>query len=126
MARKRSSRSEAPNLPPGLLGVARTRQARVRPARELSIATDMDATLRELRKVQRAVGGVAKAWREVVPPELAERCRLVGISRGTLEVVVPDAPTRFALDRFLRSGGERSLVQASIPGLQRVRISIGT
>jgi hypothetical protein len=127
MARKRGSaaKSSTQPVPAGLLGVARTRDARVRTPYDTSIARDMDEALRELRKLQRAVGGAASAWSQVVPPELAERCRLIGVSRGTLEVRVPDAATRFALDRFLRSGGERAVIAASAPGLQRIRVTIG-
>lgn len=85
----------------------------------------MDRELRELNKQRRANGGCATAWNAVIPPELAARTALQGLSRGVLTIAVPDASTRFTLDRFLRSGGERALIGASSAAIRKVRIVLG-
>lgn len=107
-----------------LPGVARVREARLRPARDLSMAGPMDRELREIRKLKRAVGAIAQAWNATVPQELLKRTGLQSLSRGVLTVAVPDAATRFLLDRHLRGGGERALIGQSAAAIRSVRIVI--
>ena len=102
------------------------REARVRPARDLSLAREMDRALREAAALRRSVGGCAAAWASVVPPELLARTALEGVTRGVLAVRVPNAAARFELDRFLRSGGQRRLVAACSTTLHQVRIMVGS
>ena len=113
-----------PKNPDQLAGIQRVREARVRPMRDQSLAREMDRALREAALLRRAVGGCADAWSRVVPPPLLDRTSLVGVSKGVLTVRVPDAATRFELDRFLRSGGQKSLVASCRTTLNRVRLVV--
>ena len=125
-ARRRSNPPPPQSTPPGALApIEGIRSQRVRPPRDLSLAPDIDRALRELTKQRRALSGTGAAWSAVVPPELAEKTTLETLSRGVLTVTVPDAATRFTLDRFLRSGGERTLIGASSAAIRKVRILIG-
>ena len=124
MARSKSpSRTGA--SPAQLAGVQRLREARVRPARDQSLAQDMDRALHQAAALRQSVGGCAAAWASVVPPELLSRTALEGVSRAVLTVRVPDASTRFELDRFLRAGGERAVVTASRSTVGRIRLVVG-
>ena len=116
--------SRAAASPAQLAGVQRLREARVRPARDLSLARDMDRALREAAALRQSVGGCAAAWASVVPPDLLAHTALEGVSRGVLSVRVPNASTRFALDRFLRSGGERAVIAASRSAISRIRLVV--
>lgn len=105
--------------------LARLRELRVRRAADLSLAGDFDAMARELARRKKALAGAAEAWERVCPPALLAKTALEGLARGVLTVRVPDAATRFELDRFLRCGGEDALVRASRAPLRRVRAVLG-
>jgi hypothetical protein len=123
---KRIAKPKTAQATPGsMLGVERIRQARVRGPGDVSLAMQMDAMLRETRKAQRGLAGVAGAWNAVVPPDLLGATMIEGVARGVLTVRVTTAAKRFALDRFLRSGGEREIVRASPIPVRSVRIVVG-
>lgn len=119
-------RPNNPEAGTGLAGVARLREARVRARGDQTLAADMDRALREAGRQRRASGGCADAWAKIIPPDLIERTALEGVSRGVLTVRVPDGATRFQLDRFLRSGGQRAFVAACSASLRQVRIVVGS
>ena len=108
-----------------LAGVARLRERRVRKRRDQTLHDDMDRALHDLVRQRRAVAGCAAAWARVVPPELGGRASLEGVTRGVLSVRVPNAAARFALDRFLRGGGQRALAKECSVTLRQVRINVG-
>lgn len=108
-----------------MAGVQRLREARVRGPRDSSLAPDMDRAMREAAQLRRATSGCAEAWSKVVPPALLQRTALEGVSKGVLTVRVPDASTRFELDRWLRGGGHKVLAGACRVGLSRVKVVIG-
>jgi hypothetical protein len=90
--------------------------------RDLTIAAAVGVLQREVEKQHRQVDGAGDAWAEVVPAELAARTALVRLARGVLNVRAADSGARFALDRFLRSGGEQALVRASRGKIKRVKL----
>ncbi len=108
-----------------MAGVERLRERRLRKPGDASLVPQMDEWLREMRKMQRGLSGVAAAWASVVPEALAARTVIEGLSRGTLTVRVPDSATRFALDRLLRGGGESALRVACPVPLRSVRVVVG-
>lgn len=75
-----------------------------------------------LARRHKSLGGVAAAWMSVVPPDLAGPAELVSMARGVLTIRVQDAPARFALDRFLRAGGEREVQRASPVTLKKIKL----
>lgn len=109
-----------------MLGIERLRQARARPSWDNSLAPDMDRAIREAAALRRATSGCAEAWSKVIPPALLARTSLEGTSRGVLTVRVPDAATRFELDRFLRSGGQKQLLTESRTSITKVRLVVST
>lgn len=108
-----------------LAGVERVRAARVRAARDLTMGREMDWALRDLAKQRRSVTGCGAAWNAVVPEEVGRKASLEGLVRGVLTVRVPDAATNFALQRFLRGGGERALIGAAKAAISKVRVVVG-
>lgn len=102
--------------------LARLREWRNRRERDLSLTRVLEEEQRRLRRVHRAVGGAERAWIEAAPAELAARCEVVRLARGVLTVRVADDSTRFALDRWLRSGGLLALTRATPATLTRVRL----
>jgi hypothetical protein len=111
--------------PDQLAGIQRVRDARIRPRAVQSLQREMDRALGDIKKLRRAVSACAGAWQRTIPSELVERTALEGVARGVLTVRVPDAATRFELDRFLRAGGWRSFTRDCAADLIRVRSVVG-
>ncbi|MHA7814349.1 MAG: hypothetical protein ACX94C_13280 [Phycisphaerales bacterium] len=102
----------------------RLRSMRVRPDRARDLNDDISAQMKSIRKVSRAESAIAQAWSAAAPDMIAERCSLIGMKAGHVEVGVPDAPTRYQADRWLRSGGLSELsALAKIP-IRGVRFRI--
>lgn len=101
--------------------LARLRSLRNRPAPDLSLGAELGRERRRLTRMHRAVGGAAAAWAAVAPAGLAERCDVVRLARGVLTLRVPDDSTRFAIDRWLRAGGQAQLAAETPATLTRVR-----
>jgi hypothetical protein len=90
--------------------------------RNLSLAPALADLTRDLRRQHKAVGGIGEAWAATVPAEFGRAAELVRLSRGVLTVKVTDAAARFALDRWLRSGGEAALARAPGVSVKRVKL----
>lgn len=103
--------------------LARLRASRVAPARDLTLAAQMAAQAKDLRKRARSFGALGAAWLDVVPAALRERATLISFARGVLLVRADDDAARFELDRWLRTGGEVSLVKRCPTALLRVRLT---
>ncbi|MBL8764945.1 MAG: DUF721 domain-containing protein [Phycisphaerae bacterium] len=102
------------------------RRWRRTPAPDLSLGEAMARQARGFRRAGRELGGLARIWTEVVPPELADGCRLVGVSRGVLTVAVADSGRLFKLDRFLRAGGQMKIIRRAPAALNSVRLRLAT
>lgn len=124
-ASKATPRPAPSAAPAEMAGVERLRQARIRPNWDRSLAPEMVRAIREAVALRRATSGCAEAWTKVIPASILARTALEGISRGVLTVRVPDAATRFELDRFLRSGGQKLLTSECRTTLSKVRITLG-
>ncbi|MEZ6163597.1 MAG: DciA family protein [Phycisphaerales bacterium] len=83
----------------------RLRSMRVRPERARDLGSDMQMQMKALRKVSRAEASLQRAWEAAAPDELVKHCTLAGIRAGKVIVHVPDAPTRYRAQQWLRSGG---------------------
>ena len=103
--------------------IAKLRARRNPPERNLGITAAVGELVDTVARHHRQVGGAGSAWAAVVPADLCSCCELKQLTRGTLHVRLKDASARFALDRFLRSGGERALVTASGGKIKRVRLN---
>lgn len=78
----------------------------------------------DLLRLEKKIGGVAGAWAATCPMELVARTTVEGLSRGVLNIRADDSGTRYELDRWLRSGGERELVKRCPTTVRKVRINI--
>lgn len=109
---------------PAVARLAAARADRTRPAPAQTLSRLFLAHAPEVRRVRRQLAGIAGAWAEVVPPEIAGRVRLEGVNAGVLSVRAEDAAVRFQLDRFLRGGGEARLLHRLPTAVRRIRIGL--
>ena len=101
------------------------RQWRNWPDRDFSLGFLKQKFEREVARPHRELGNLAGLWNDHVPPEIARRTRLVGLSRGTLKVAVDSSAVLYELDRLLRGGLEKKLVKQSTGGgLRRVKLQV--
>lgn len=97
---------------------------RTQPSRDLTLGKEFAQVGQLLRRQERTLGGIGGAWADLAPPALRPKTTLVGLNRGVLTVRVADAPAKFELDRWLRSGGELALIKRCPAGLTKVRLTI--
>ena len=90
--------------------------------KDISIAATVGTIAKETLRQAKQVEGAADAWWRVVPPALAAGTKDVRLTRGVLSVRMSDASIRFAVDRFIRSGGEKALIEASRGRIKRVKL----
>lgn len=112
----------APQLPAPHQTLKALRGWRVSPGPEWSIAPLLRQLVQRLTRGADALTRANQAWNAVVPEPLRTRCRPERLVGGMLTVRVPDAATRFELDRFLRAGGTAALIAASHRCILRVRL----
>ena len=105
--------------------IARLRGLRVREEWDRSLGVTVRAIESELKQAERRLGGVGAVLAEVCPARLLAHCRVRSVSRGTLIVEVDQASARYQLDRWLRSGGETRLIEASGASIRRVKLVPG-
>lgn len=104
--------------------LAAARADRTRPRATPTLSRMFLVQVPEMRRMRRQLSGIAAAWAEVVPAEIAEQVRLEGVTAGVLNVRAADASVRFQLDRFLRAGGEAQLLKRLPAAIRRVRIGL--
>ncbi|MGD9689260.1 MAG: DciA family protein [Phycisphaerales bacterium] len=104
--------------------VARLRALRTPPERDLSVAGPIARAASELKRRATNLGALGPAFDELVPPALRARAHLEGLRRGVLTVRCADSAARYELDRWLRGGGEISLIRRSGARLTRVRATV--
>jgi Dna[CI] antecedent, DciA len=110
---------------PRLEHLERLRAWRGPKERNVEVAKLFRDAAREQSRLSKALGAVAEAFESIVPLVIANECTLVGLRAGVLTVETRSASCQFALDRFLRSGGEaqlRSASEASGQAITRVRV----
>lgn len=87
---------------------------------------EVEKVRKELEKRVRATGQLAEAWYELAPPQLVDHARPTGVARGTLRLEV-DAPVfRYRLERWLKGGGQRALLERCSSSVRRVRVDMVT
>jgi len=100
----------------------RLRAVRVKPGPDRSSRALFEAKAHELAKLERSLSGGAGAWAEHCPPELVGRTSVRKCERGVLEIGVRDSATRYEVDRFLRSGGQRAIIRACPASIRRIKL----
>ena len=103
----------------------RLRKSRSLPRPDLSLGFMAEQFKREVAKPYQQLGDLAELWRELVPAKLVERSRLVGLSRGVLHVEVDNPAAHFEIDRLLRGGLQKRLIQGHKgPAFRKVQVKV--
>ena len=110
---------EADRLTPRTLANLRERRGSYKP--DLTLAGPLSAITKDL-KARMASSGVGSAFIKLAPREVASFTTVVGVRSGVLQLRPHNTAARYALDRWLRSGGERALVAAVAGGVVRVKL----
>jgi hypothetical protein len=105
---------------PRLEHLERLRQWRGTKERNVDVSRAFRDFARDQTRIAKALGSVSETFESIVPIVIANECTLVGLRGGVLTVETRSASCQFALDRFLRSGGEAKLRTASEATGQRV------
>lgn len=114
-------------MTPQAAALDRLRANRVPPPRDLRLTSLLDSEMRRVRPAHRAASSAVSAWDELLgragmPPGLLTRTRVVSFRNGVLTVRAADASTKYAVDRFLRAGGEAALARLASTTLRRVKL----
>lgn len=104
--------------------INRLRELRVRPAPDRHASGTIETLRTDLQRRVRAVGGIVEAWRTVVPDELRARTVVRSFQRGVLVVETPDASSRYLVQRWLRSGGQRMLAGCSPGTINKITVKV--
>jgi len=103
----------------------RLQASRSLPRRDLSLCFLSEQFKREVAKPYKQLGDLAELWAELVPARLVERSRLIGLSRGVLHVEVDNPAAHFEIDRLLRGGLQKQLIQGHKgPAFRKVQIKV--
>lgn len=141
--------AEPPDARPLADALAAIRAARVRRPDQPTLAerkafADSPAALKRLRKVwadptiaaavhdvfeharhaHRSVGAASVAVAQTFPSHLADRVEVVKLTRGVLTLGVPDASTRYVIDRLLRAGAQTALLKRVPASVTSVKIVV--
>lgn len=79
---------------------------------------------KHVAKPGQKLAGVYDLWLQLLPPSIVENSRLITLTRGTLNVALPNAPARAQLDALLRQGLEQKLQLNSKGAIYRVKTSV--
>lgn len=103
----------------------RLRRSRSLPKRDLSLSFMTEQFKRDVAKPYKQLGDLAELWCELVPAALVQRSRLIGLSRGVLHVEVDNPAAHFEVDRLLRGGLLKQLIQSHKgPAIRKVQIKV--
>lgn len=105
----------------------RVRANRAQRPRDVTLGNVLESELRRFRQAERSAVNAMGAWEQLLrnaglPDELHARTKVVSFRFGILTVRVPDASTKYTMDRFLRSGGEAALARLASATLRRVKL----
>ena len=91
-----------------------------------TIAAAVQDVFAQAKQVHKSVGAAAVAIAQTFPSHLAEKIEVVKLARGVLTLGVPDASTRYVVDRLLRTGAQAALlkrVPASVRSVKMVMMA---
>jgi hypothetical protein len=114
---------QRPGRASALSRIEALRKFRAVPLRNVSITGEVDALLRDAKKVAKAVKAVDESWRVALPSEIASRVRPEKLSRGVLTLIASDAAVKYKIEMWLREGGLQS-VQALTKTVKRVVVKL--
>lgn len=106
------------------LRLQQLREHRVRKPPNADLRPLFAATAADLTRERKRLANTADAWAAVCPGRLHARTAILSLARGALTIAVPDAPTSFELDRFLRAGGESELIRACRAPVRKLKLVV--
>ncbi len=87
-----------------------------------SIAPEVDRLRAVYKRLARDGDDIASAWDRAVPERYRGRAAVVGCTRGVLTIRCRSASDRYALDRWLRAGGEQAVRDEARAAVKRVKL----
>ena len=103
----------------------RLRKDRSLPVRDLSLGFLTKQFNRDVAKPFKQLGDLTALWLQLLPSHLVERTRLVGLSRGVLHVEVDNPAAHFEIDRILRGGLQKQLIEGHKgPAFRKVQVKV--
>ncbi len=99
------------------------RRHRTSRAFDVTLARPLAEAQKLTRRLTRALGGLGDAWEAILPPQLAASSNPERLAGGVLTIRTADAAARFALDRWLRAGGEDAVRRACAGTVRRIRLA---
>jgi hypothetical protein len=98
---------------------------RVKPPPDLSLHFMAGMFKREVERPYKQLRSLTALWSELLPPALLEHTRLEGLSHGVLRVAVASSSHLYELDRLLRQGLQRQLIQQHKgPAVRKVKLRV--
>lgn len=103
----------------------RLRQNRSLPKPDLSLGFMSEQFKRDVAKPYKQLGDLSELWGQLLPARLVERTRLVGLSRGVLHVEVDNPAAHYEIDRMLRGGLQKQLIEGHKgPAFRKVQVKV--
>lgn len=103
----------------------RLRADRSLPTRDLSLGFLTKQFKKDVAKPFKQLGDLTELWMQLLPSHLVERTRLVGLSRGVLHVEVDNPAAHFEIDRLLRGGLQKQLIEGHKgPAFRKVQVKV--
>jgi len=107
------------------LKLQRLRDWRCRRERDQSLSFLPKQFKQQIEKPYRQLSQLVELWQTLVPGDLVEHTRLDSLRRGVLKVSVDSSARLYDLDRLLRQGLERQLIESlRSGGLHKVQLRI--
>ncbi|MFT3683403.1 MAG: hypothetical protein QM783_00520 [Phycisphaerales bacterium] len=101
--------------------LANLRERRGFKERDLTMTMPMASIAKDLR-ARMANSGLGTAFLKLAPSQVASFTTVVGVRAGVLQLRPHNTATRYALDRWLRTGGEAAVVRACPAAISRVKL----
>lgn len=89
-----------------------------------TISAAVHDVFQQAKHAHKSVGAASVAIAQTFPSHLAEKIQVVQLARGVLTLGVPDASTRYVVDRLLRSGAQAALLKRVPASVKSVKLSI--
>ncbi|MGP1346988.1 MAG: hypothetical protein ACTS3F_10035 [Phycisphaerales bacterium] len=114
--------SEPARLNAARRAIESLRATRVRPDRGVDLGTLVRREGADLQRTAKRLGAGGQAWAAQCPPGLLAHTSVLGLARGTLRIGVANSAARYALDRWLRTGGRESVIRQAGAHIRRITL----
>ncbi len=90
--------------------------------RDVSIHSTVRAAAANAARTHKRLGRLIELWETLLPADLVGRTTITSFKGGTVHVAVDSAATAYELDRLLREGLQRRLIEQYPGTLLRIKI----